>query len=159
MAALLLRTRLSIESFISPLLFEWHNDCHSPLACGVLLLERYGTLCSVTYYKSARHHERQGRDCAVGVVHSHHALGAAPGLGGRRWPSASWCSPHHARLSRSPPWPIVAGSPFPSLLVALHKSRSESIGPLCAPSSRWCPHNEKQTEYKGVPWFPTRCRE
>ena len=68
MAALLLRTRLSIESLISSLLFEWHDGCHLPLACGVLLLRRYGTLCSVTYYKSVRHHGRQGLDCAVGVA-------------------------------------------------------------------------------------------
>ena len=64
-----------------------------------------------------------------------------------------------ALLSRSPPWRLSTGAPIPIPACRFAQSRLESIGPLCAPSSRWCPHNEKQAEYKGVPWFPTRCRE
>lgn len=35
------------------------------------------------------------------------------------------------RLSRSPPWLIVAGAPYPSLLVALHNPGRKALG-LCA---------------------------
>ena len=71
--------------------------------------------------------------------------------------SLGWCLSRS--LLRRLSWLIVAGAPIPIPACRFAQSRLESIGPLCAPSSRWCPHNEKQAKYKGVPWFPTRCRE